>query len=70
MNAKEVPPKGEWFARVYALGEEPSHGLLPGTTAEQRFALVGELTRRMWSLTGRPLPAYGRASMPCRVFRR
>ena len=61
---------GEWTARVYRLGQEPAQGLLPDTTAEQRVALVWELTRRMWSLTGRPFPEYDRATMPCRVIRR
>jgi hypothetical protein len=31
--------------------------------------MVAELTRRMWELTGRPMPSYPRAAMPGRVLR-
>jgi hypothetical protein len=56
--------------RVYRLGEEPGDDLSAVSTPEQRLAMVAELSRRMWTLTGRPLPSYTRASMPGRVLRR
>jgi hypothetical protein len=56
--------------RVYRLGEEPGDDLSAVTTPEQRLAMVAELSRRMWSLTGRPVPSYSRAGMPVRVTRR
>jgi len=31
--------------------------------------MVWELTRRMWSLTGRAWPEYARADLPVRVIR-
>jgi hypothetical protein len=37
------------------------------TTPEQRLALVEELTRESWLLTGRSLPSYRRGEMPVLV---
>ena len=62
-------PHGAWPAAVYRLGEEPGDDLSAVTTAEQRVAMVWELTARMWALTGRPLPSYARAEMPVKVVR-
>lgn len=56
-------------AVVHRLGEEPGDDLSRATTAEQRLEMVAVLSRRMWELTGRPVPAYDRASMPGRVLR-
>lgn len=56
--------------RVYRLGTEPGDDLSDVSTAEQRLAMVTELSRRMWDLTGRPVPSYTRAVMPGRVLRR
>ena len=39
------------------------------STPEQRLAMVTVLTRRMWELTGLPVPSYERAAMPGRVRR-
>jgi hypothetical protein len=63
------PTGGRWTARVYRLGEEPGDNLSAQSTPEQRLAMVTVLTRRMWELTGRPLPSYQRAAMPGRVVR-
>ncbi len=62
-----TPPR--WSARVYRLGEEPGDDLSALTTPEQRLEMVAVLTRRMWELTGRPVPSYERAAMPGRVRR-
>ena len=55
--------------RVYRLGDEPGDDLSATTTVEERLAMVHELSRRMWELTGRPVPRYPRAEMPVRVIR-
>jgi hypothetical protein len=68
-DTSREPPRGPWRVRVYRLGEEPTEDLSADTTAEQRLAMLVELSRRMWSLTGRPVPAYSRADMPGRVLR-
>ena len=59
-----------WSARVFRLGHEPRDDLSEVTTAEQRLAMVWDLTVRMWSLTGRPFPSYTREHVPGRVVRR
>jgi hypothetical protein len=59
-----------WKVRVYRLGQEPRDGLSASTSAEERVAMVWELTERLWSLTGRPIPGYARRDMPARVVRR
>jgi hypothetical protein len=56
-------------ARVYRLGEEPGDDLSGLSTPEERLAMVIVLTRRMWELTGQPVPTYERAAMPGRVLR-
>lgn len=58
-----------FFARAYRLGEERGDDLSAATTIDERLEMVSVLTRRMWELTGRPLPSYTRANMPGRVIR-
>jgi hypothetical protein len=62
-------PRGSWVARVYRLGEEPGDDLSAVSTPEERLAMLVELSRRMWALTGRPVPSYPRQAMPGRVLR-
>lgn len=38
-----------------------------GGTADERLALVTELSRRAWESSGRPFPSYTRATIPVRV---
>ncbi len=40
------------------------------TTPEERIAMMWELTRGAWSLSGLPFPDYTRANMPGRMIRR
>lgn len=58
-----------WPVRLYRLGEEPRADLSAVTTAEERLAMVAQLTMRMWELTGRPWPNYTRATIPVRILR-
>jgi hypothetical protein len=46
------------------LGHEPSDDLTSTTTAEQRVAMVWELTLEAWAVSGREMPAYTRAETP------
>lgn len=62
--------RAAWPMRRFALGEEPRDELLATTTAEERIAMVEELSVQAWLLTGRPFPSYTRAEMPGRVIRR
>jgi hypothetical protein len=54
-------------ARVVPLASEEAGDARVGGTAAERLALVGELSRRMWALTKRPIPSYTRKTMPVRV---
>ncbi len=54
--------------RVLRLGEEPRDDLLDSTTAEERLALLRELTERAWRLSGRAFPSYSRHDIPVRVI--
>ena len=69
MPPHDTPPRS-WVVRVYRLGEEPGDDLSASSTPEERLAMLVELSRRMWALTGRPLPSYARATIPGRVLRR
>ena len=58
-----------WPVHVYRLGEEPGDDLSASTTAQERLEMVADLSRRMWELTGRPVPAAPRSEMAGRVIR-
>jgi hypothetical protein len=68
-HSDSEPARRVWPIRVYRLGTEPGDDLTNITTAEQRLEMVATLTRRMWELTGRPVPSYRRTEMPGRVIR-
>ena len=63
------PRRRELQARVFRLGDEPGDDLSATTTVEQRLEMVVELSRRMWELTGQPVPSYTRSTMPVVVRR-
>src|SRR5581483_7518425 len=64
MATPESRPATRAIARVYRLGSEPGDDLSACTTPEERVAMVAILSRRMWELTGRPVPTYSRREMP------
>jgi len=45
---------------------EAGESRVAGSVAE-RVALVADLSRQAWALTGRPIPTYTRKTMPVRV---
>jgi len=53
--------------RVVPLRSKEAGDARVGGTADERLALLTELSRRAWELTGRPFPSYTRATMPVRV---
>ena len=59
-----------WPIRILRLGEEERDDLSAVTTAEQRLAMVWQLSERMWELSGQPIPQYERAKIPVTVVRR
>ena len=56
-------------ARVVLLHSDDVGEARVGGTAAERLALVAELSRHSWVLTGRPFPAYARETMPVLVSR-
>ena len=51
-------------ATVFELGAEPGDDLSSSTTVGQRLEMVDALSRRMWELSGRPVPMYSRSETP------
>jgi hypothetical protein len=66
---KRAEGRAAWPVRRFALGTEPGDDLSGVTSAEERLAMMWELARSAWLLTGRPLPDYDRRSAPGRVIR-
>ena len=52
--------------RKRKLGGDPEEDLGATTTAEERLAMMWPLAAEAWSLTGRPMPEYGRKDAPVR----
>lgn len=46
--------------------DEAADARVEGTPAE-RLALLADLSRRMWTLTGRPTPIYAPSQIPVRL---
>ncbi len=63
-------PRSPWPVRLLAQGEASGDDLSASTTAEERIAMVWELSRRMWLLTGRPWPRTSREALPIQVSHR
>jgi len=56
--------RSRWPVRVYRLGEEPGDDQSRLNTAEERLAVMWELAREAWALTGKPMPEYPRHQTP------
>ena len=55
-----------WPVRLYRLGEEPGDDQSELSTPEERLAVMWDLAREAWSLTGKPFPDYPRHETPVR----
>jgi hypothetical protein len=62
--------RAAWPIRRTALAEEPLTDERIPDDVDARVAMVAELTRMQWALSGRELPNYRREEMPGRVIRR
>lgn len=67
-KADRAAARAKWPVKVYRLGEEPSDNQLETTTAGERLAMVWEITKDTWALSGRQIPEYERHEMPGRVI--
>lgn len=54
--------------RIVPLRSSEAGDARVGGTVDERLALLTELSRRAWELTGLPHPSYTRATMPVRVI--
>lgn len=62
--------RASWPGLKSTLSDAPgAEDLRATTTPEQRLAMMWELARGAWALTGAPMPDYSRADMPGRVIR-
>lgn len=64
-RAKE---RAQWPGSLGRVEDMPAIERVEGDPAEL-MAMVIELSARAWELSGRPFPAYTRATMPGRVLR-
>jgi hypothetical protein len=58
-----------WPIRSHDLGSTPGANLRGSTTAAERLAMMWELARQSWSLSGQPFPKYRRSEMPGHMLR-
>jgi hypothetical protein len=64
--ARAARRRATWTGRLL----DRDDGIPPvAATADERLALVFELSARAWSLTGNPIPSYARADTPTRMIR-
>lgn len=57
----------EVTARIVPLASAEAGESRVGGTPAERLALVAELSKQAWALTGRPLPSYTRATIPISI---
>ncbi len=67
--APDPPDRSPWPIAVYGPGQEPGDDLSAFLGPAERVELVWHLSRRMWLLSGRPLPQLPRQELPIRVIR-
>lgn len=61
--------RGSWPIRIVRLGKEELVDPRDSSTADERIALVWQLTRELWAFRGDSLPTYTRAEMPGTIIR-
>ncbi len=60
----------KWPIRSHNLGEEPLRDALDTSTVDERIAMMWPLAKEGWSVAGKPMPTYARATMPGASLRR
>lgn len=67
---QRVAARANWAGWKGTLKDMPTEpDLTPTTSAEERLALLSELSVRSWALTGRSVPDYERANIPGSITR-
>lgn len=59
----------EMTVRIVPLASAEAGDGRVGGSAAGRLALVRDLSRRMWALSGQPVPSYTRSTIPARLTR-
>ena len=54
-------------ARVVSLRSPEASDARVGGTIAERIAIISTLSAELWTRTGRPLPAYTRATLPIAI---
>lgn len=67
-RARRAAARRTWPVRILPFGEEPADDLCARTTAEERLAMVWELTLEAWELAGMSIPDHARHETPGRVL--
>ena len=65
-NSSRARARRAWPVRRLRRGDDPGDDLSSTTSAEERLAMMWPLAIEAWSLTGRPMPDYGREDTPVR----
>jgi hypothetical protein len=60
-------PEQQMTYRVVSLDSRAAEESRLGATAAERLAMLAELSRVAWSMTGRRLPTYTRETIPLRL---
>ena len=59
--------RSQMTVRIVPLTSDEAGDARVEGTPDERLAVLAELSRRAWQLTGRPMPQYSRRTMPVRV---
>ena len=59
--------RSKMTVRIVPLQSDEASDARVGGTVDERLALVAELSRRIWAITGRPVPSYTRRTMPVKI---
>ncbi len=59
--------RSKMTVRVVALESDDAADARVGGTPAERLSLVSDLSERMWSLTGLPVPEYSRGTIPLKL---
>jgi hypothetical protein len=68
-RAARAAARAGWPVRRTTLAAQSTATAPPGSTPEQRLAMMWPLALDAWALAGRPLPDYPRREAPGRVIR-
>jgi hypothetical protein len=69
-RAERRAQRRKWPVRVVPLREERPVKLGDEVTAEERMAMMWQLTQEAWAIAGREIPDYERSDIPIKLLKR